>query len=113
MKSNTFTQQKIEETLNSLDGISRAEVAPFFYTRLQGRLISSTSKAQPFWMIITRPAISLITLSLLVILNITTINYFVKSNRQTSVESNTGIQNFANEYDLTLSSIYNENTNKQ
>lgn len=30
--------KKIEETLNSLDGIRRAEPRPFFYTRLMGRL---------------------------------------------------------------------------
>lgn len=30
--------KKIEETLNSLDGIQRAEPQPFFYTRVIGRL---------------------------------------------------------------------------
>jgi len=30
--------KKIEETLDSLDGIQRAEPRPFFYTRLMGRL---------------------------------------------------------------------------
>ncbi len=112
MESNKFTQQKIEDTLNSLDGISRAEMPSFFYTRLQARLAPSSDASQSFWLVISRPAVSLVTLSILALLNIAAINYVVKNNQQKTTETNTGIQSFANEYNLTVSSMYNENENK-
>ena len=35
--------KKIEETLNSLDGVNRAEPRPFFYTRLKVRMENEAS----------------------------------------------------------------------
>jgi hypothetical protein len=35
--------KKIEETLNSLDGMNRAEPRPFFYTRLEARMENEAS----------------------------------------------------------------------
>ncbi|MDP5122142.1 MAG: hypothetical protein NWQ46_11145 [Spirosomaceae bacterium] len=35
--------KKIEETLNSLDGMNRAEPRPFFYTRLKARMENEAS----------------------------------------------------------------------
>lgn len=35
--------KKIEETLNSLEGINRAEPKPFFYTRLKARMENEVS----------------------------------------------------------------------
>ncbi len=109
MEANKFTQQKIEETLNSIDGINRAGMPVFFYIRLQARLHNSMPAAQPFWLLVTKPAVSLVTLSLLVVLNIASINYFIKSNKQrVSTESN-NISDFAQEYNLTgEASLYND-----
>lgn len=113
MKSNKSTQHQIEETLKSLDGISRADMPPFFYTRLQARLELPSYSLPSFWLLITKPAVTLVTLSLFVILNIAAINYFIKSNRQSVSEATSGIQNFAQEYNLTgYSSVYNEKTTR-
>ncbi|MBL7708785.1 MAG: hypothetical protein JNJ86_06910 [Chitinophagaceae bacterium] len=38
MKMRPDIDRKVQETLESLDGIQRAEPQPFFYTRLTGRL---------------------------------------------------------------------------
>ncbi|HEX7845847.1 MAG TPA: hypothetical protein VF476_08625, partial [Chitinophagaceae bacterium] len=38
MNMNPDMEKKIEDALNSLDGIQRAEPQPFFYTRVIGRL---------------------------------------------------------------------------
>ena len=35
--------KQIEETLNSLDGVNRAEPRPFFYTRLEARMENESS----------------------------------------------------------------------
>ena len=109
MESNKFTQQKIEETLNSIDGINRADMPAFFYTRLQARLHKSTPASEPFWLLVTRPVVSLVTLSLLVVLNIAAINYFMRSNKPRVSTESTGIRDFAQEYNLTgETSLYND-----
>ncbi len=38
MKPGRENEERIEEVLKSLDGITRASAPPFFYTRLQSRL---------------------------------------------------------------------------
>ena len=113
MKSNKFTQQEIEETFNSIDGISRADAPPFFFTRLQAKLDNRSHSPQAFWLIVTKPVVSLVTLSLLVILNIVAISYFIKSSKQPVSMESSGIQNFAQEYNLTAAtSIYNDKTTR-
>jgi len=113
MESNKFTQQEIEEMLNSIDGISRADMPPFFYTRLQAKLDNRPRSLQPFWLLVTKPAVSLVTLSLLVILNIAAIRYFIRSGKQPVSTETNGIQNFAQEYNLTSPTpIYNDKTTR-
>ncbi len=111
MQHRKSTLEEIEKTLQSIDGISRADMPPFFYTRLQAKL-DNTSSSNNFWMVITRPAVSLVTLSLLVILNIAAITYFIKSPKKSGQLESSGIQTFAQEYDLTVSSVYNDKTTK-
>jgi hypothetical protein len=95
-----ITQQEIERTLNSLDGLSRAEMPPFFYTRLQTRLYQKP--AAPW--LAGKPVFSFVTVCLLLLLNIATINYLVRT------EAAGGIQSFAQEYGLSVSTVYNDKT---
>ena len=107
------THEEIESTLQSLDGISRADMPPFFYTRLQAQLDKRAAPTNKFWMIITKPAVSLITLSLLVVLNVAAISYYMRSSKKNESKTTTGIEAFAQEYDLSASSAYNsKNTNE-
>jgi hypothetical protein len=110
MESNKSTRQEIEKTLQSIDGISRADMPPFFYTRLQARLDKRAVPSGRFWMIVSKPAVSLVTLSLLVVLNVAAISYYVKSSQKTTLQETTGIQKFAQEYDLDATSVYNDKT---
>lgn len=113
MEPNTFTKQKIEEALNSLDGITKAEMPPFFYTRLQARLEARASAPKAFWLWVTRPAVSMVTMLLLVILNIAAINNYVTNHKQTASPVVGGLQDFAQEYNLTgPASIYTDKITK-
>jgi hypothetical protein len=38
MKKSNDIEQKINETLNSVEGITQAEPSPFYYTRLKARM---------------------------------------------------------------------------
>ncbi len=115
MEQRKFTHEEIEKITESIDGISRAEMPPFFYTRLQAKLEKSPAPANSFWMIITKPAVSFVTLFLLVVLNITAINHYIKTSSQEQPVTQgtaTDIQKFAQEYELSESSVYTDKTNK-
>lgn len=108
MESENFTQKELDTILNSLDGISRAEIPAFFYTRLQPRMKKRAAGDGRFWKMLTKPAVSLLTLSLLVVLNIAAIHFFTKSGQTVSPGETSAIQNFANEYDLGITSVYTD-----
>ena len=113
MESKKSTREEIGKTLQSIDGISRADMPPFFYTRLQAQLDKRAAARDPFWLVLTKPAVSLVTLSLLVILNIAAIRYYIRSSsNQTLSQPSSGIQQFAQEYDLDGSTVYNDKTTR-
>ena len=114
MAPQTFTQQKIEEVLNSLDGIAKADMPPFFYTRLQAKLETPAPLSNPFWLLLTKPAVTLATFCWLLVLNIAAINNYVKMNAQPLSPATGGVEGFAQEYNLTgPASIYTDKTARQ
>lgn len=59
-----------EEIINSLDGIQRAEPAPFFYTRVHARLLKSqTTPFLPIFKIISRPQFVMAMVMLIILVN--------------------------------------------
>ncbi len=64
------TDKRMEETLNSLDGIQRAEPQPFFYTRLIGRL---QRNEKTVWVtmgsFLARPVVAVAGLCFILVLN--------------------------------------------
>ncbi len=76
MKNRDHIDKKIEEALESFDGAARAEVKPYLFTRLTARMQrqqqSSWDKAVKF---ITRPAIAMAGLCLVISINAMVIAY--------------------------------------
>lgn len=70
MKQRNDIEKRVEETLNSLDGIQRAEPQPWFFSRVKGRLIQEEKTA---WGMVSsflaRPVIAIAGLCLILILN--------------------------------------------
>jgi hypothetical protein len=103
--------KKVEAALSSIDNISQAEMRPFFYTRLVAKMEQQQATAwwQMLLLTLTKPAFAVVTLSLFVVLNVAAISAMVKDNKQGSNtgESNT-IQGFAQEYNLSVSTVYND-----
>ena len=108
-------EDQVEKTLTSIDQISRADAPPFFYTRLQARLDKKATPAVPFWLIGKRPALSLATLSLLLILNVAAIRSYLHSSKTATKKTQTsnGIQTFADTYNLGGSSVFTDKTTDQ
>ncbi|MGZ5219570.1 MAG: hypothetical protein ACXWV2_00430 [Chitinophagaceae bacterium] len=70
MKQEKDIERRVEETLNSLDGIQRAEPGPWLFSRVKGRLAQEEKTA---WgavgSFLSRPAIAIAALCLILMLN--------------------------------------------
>lgn len=97
-----------EATLQSFDGITRAEVPPFFYTRLQAKInnIASPTWWQQLFTVAAKPAFSAMVLSMFLALNITAITMVLKDKKQPlAPATNQTLQGFAQEYNFSISTI--------
>jgi hypothetical protein len=105
------TKEKVEAALSSIDHISPAKMPPFFYTRLVAKM---EREPMPTWwqMLVrtfTKPAFAVVTLSLFVVLNIAAITTMLKDNKQmNNTAASSTVQGFAQEYNLSVSTIYND-----
>jgi hypothetical protein len=106
MKKEQPSQQHIDAILQSLDGMQRAEPQPFFYTRLQAKLENRPAERST-WGWIGKPVFSFATLLLLLVLNITAINSYLKT-KTAVTQTSTDIERFAKEYNLDGSSAYTD-----
>lgn len=80
MEKKQRIQEEVEKTLNSLEGIKRAEPKLFFYTRLQAKMEQKlSSKASPSWSV--RPVYVFAMLAIVLVINVATIVTFTKSSR--------------------------------
>jgi hypothetical protein len=61
--------KKVEQALNSLDGIKRAEPSPFFYTRVMGRLQRKVSGWEAAGSYLARPIVVVAGLVAVLVLN--------------------------------------------
>ncbi|WP_448699165.1 hypothetical protein ACFGVR_19600 [Mucilaginibacter sp. AW1-3] len=108
MENKGDINNKIEAVLNSLDGISRAEAPPFFYARLEAKL--HQRKTSMFdgllQQMLNRPAIAVSVLTVFLVLNIMAIKGMAPVNSNTAKSAN-ALQNFAVEYNMNTTSIYN------
>ena len=99
--------KRTEEILSCFDGIQPSEVPPFFYTRLEARMqCELEEKILPVFFL--RPAFLTVSLSLVLILNIIFLTQRVDQTIPSSNKSNTatGIQSFADAYNLSTLSVY-------
>ena len=70
MKNKLDLERKIQDTLDSLDGISRAEPQPYFYTRLKARMQQNESSVwENIGSFLSRPVVVVASLCMVLILN--------------------------------------------
>jgi len=110
MKHKQEIEKMVEETLNSLDGMQRAEPRAYFFTRLQQKI---QNRKKSLWdeleRFIARPAVALIGVVLLIVLNISLI---ITKEESPGPANEQEEQAFAEEYSLSDTSIYDyENGN--
>ena len=71
MLQNNPSPENISQVLASIEGIQRAEVSPFFYTRLVTRLNNARAS---YWekisLVLSRPSVAFLCVSLVILLNL-------------------------------------------
>jgi membrane-bound ClpP family serine protease len=104
MKGKRNIQEEVEKTLNSLDGIQRAEANPYLFTRIRAGL---EKEQKSFWSraltFLSRPSVAVPAIILTVLVN-TAIFFEFKSERVQVPQDEE--QAFAREYNLSDYTIY-------
>ncbi len=96
---------KIETTINSLDGIQRAETAPFFTTRVQAKL-DKTLEENKVWLPVRKPVWVIATLCTLLALNVVLLKQQPKLEQSNTAAQPATIQGFASDYNLNTTTSY-------
>lgn len=89
--------KKIEETLNSLDGVNRAEPQPFFYTRLKARM-ENEAGVSAYAVRKLKPALLIPMLACSLLLSVASVYTVMSYDTQDSSLSSR--ENFIQEYSL-------------
>ena len=71
MKQQRDIEKRVEDALNSLDGIQRAEAQPWFFTRVKARLLKEDEKTrwETISTFLSKPAVAIAGLFLILGLN--------------------------------------------
>jgi len=112
MRNKQKIQHKVEETLNSLDGVKQATANPFLFTRIKARL---EREEKGFWVrafsFISRPAIAVSAIVIVIFINAIVFLEFLPETGQEVPDENEQV--FANEYNLSSNTIYDATIEQQ
>ncbi|MBS1628288.1 MAG: hypothetical protein JSR09_07115 [Bacteroidetes bacterium] len=103
---NTELNNKIESTLNSFNEMDRAEVQPFFQTRLMARLSKEYEINNNNWFTVKKPVWIIAALFVLLIANTIMLTQENKPANSINNKPESILQGFANEYNLSSTINY-------
>lgn len=95
MSNKEELEKKINQTLNSLEGLGKAEASPFFYTRLEAKMEQQLLPASSSLTFLGEFRWSVAALSLFMIMNITSL-FFLTGTDTASEEAS--LETFSQEY---------------
>lgn len=102
MNKSTEVQSWIDGAMSSIDNIGRAEPKPFFYTRLEARLMKEDKNVwESMSRILTRPVIAVVAMSLVLFINV-----FVAMEGSAAIKSTPSRSEMASVEDLRPTSYY-------
>ena len=102
MTSKEKIQQEIDQTLQSLDGLRRAEANPFLFTRIQARMNTKSSRwEERTFSFLSKPAIAVAIVVLVMAVNGWALWGGSGSNETITAEPN--VSELANEYNVVAS----------
>ncbi|MEZ4775593.1 MAG: hypothetical protein R3D00_20575 [Bacteroidia bacterium] len=88
MKNREQLSEEIDQTMNSLDGLSRATPGPFFYTRLKARMDSESIAARTasWYSWLLKPQWSLAMVAFLLVLNVGAILWYLEKPQKSQTD---------------------------
>ena len=98
-------QQEIEKTLQSLDGVKRAEANPFLFTRIKARMNKKANGLEGIFSFVSKPAIAIAILVIVMAVNGWAL-WGSGTSEAIQPEGNTSYSELANEYN-TVASVNN------
>lgn len=103
-KEKEYIENEVLRTLHSLDGIQRAELNPFFYTRLRAKMDQQNSGWERVYSFISRPVIAIAILLVVMAVNTWTVWGTTNAEESNAAENNnTIISEIASEYNQVAS----------
>jgi hypothetical protein len=101
--------RRIDEALDSLDGMQRAKAPDFLYTRLKSRMEREFDQGGPLGRWLTKPVLALSIAAIVIIMNATTM---LKMWKQNTADASTteSSQVVVADYPGTVYPVYNENS---
>ena len=107
MNNNSDIQKLVDETLNSLNGIQKAEPTPFLFTRVMARLNKEENSLwEKLAYIFSKPAVTFATVILFIAIN-SVVLYRVAGNSTSAPQEQAVMAD--NDFDLSVNSIYDIN----
>ena len=104
MTSKEKTQQEIEQTLQCLDGVKKAEANPFLFTRIKARMAKKDSAWERTFSFISRPAIAMAIVVLVMAVNGWALLGSDSTNENSNGDNaNANVSELANEYNVVAS----------
>lgn len=97
-------KKKIEETMQSLDGIEKASPRPFFFTRLEARMQREKSRWEIISSFVAKPVIVFSSICLIIVINAAVIFSSTSSTNSTDQQNNELAT--ADEYNLVSAPMY-------
>lgn len=97
-------KKKIDEAMQSLDGIEKASPHPFFFTRLEARMQRQKSNWEIISSFVTRPAIVFASICLIIVINAAVI--LSSSSFDTSSSQQNNEISAADEYNSVTAPMY-------
>jgi hypothetical protein len=85
---NENLNRKIDKAMQSLDGIEKASPRPFFFTRLEARMQKQKSRWEALSSFLTKPAIAIACICLIIIINAAVILSSATLNSSTDQQNN-------------------------
>lgn len=98
------SSKKIDEVMQSLNGVEKASPSPFFFTRLEARMEREKSSWEKISSFVAKPVVAFACICLVIMINAWVI--FSSRNSQNSTDQQTSELATTDEYNLVSSTFY-------
>ncbi|MDN5204761.1 hypothetical protein QQ008_25450 [Fulvivirgaceae bacterium BMA10] len=113
MQEDKKIKKEVEETLKSLDNIKGAQVDPFFYGRVMARIESEKEEKQQSNNWFLNMNVGIAATICMILINTYVVVDFINSARNNISEEDSYLESFADDYNLTVNTFYDQNMEEE